>query len=324
MREELAAGRELIGDELGSQGVPDGVETAHEDSVTGPVAWTVPAHHEPPVGRARQARQVLAAVGVRVELELAADAAAEAVEALALDVGARRVVVPDDDEVAGGIGGYERIELVSGSVGVGLELGTNPVRGTVEALPENTPVAAVLGVAVPHDHEAAAPRQRDRWVPLVAGGVAVDLELGAGCAPVGGEALAKDADAGAILAGAAPEHYDAAVWPRGRRQAHGGGELAADREAVHPELQPAESARRVVALAKNAEVGAILAEAVPDDREVAIFFGGDGRGVLEAKRVRVDPDLAARLNLRRREAGYHRQSHRQSQEPRHGPPNRYS
>src|SRR2546428_1614904 len=66
-----------------------------------------------------------------------------------------QVAVPDDDEVAEGVGGDGRIRLVARRVGVDAELGAEGSAGAGVALAEDAPAHAVLDVTLPGDDEVA-------------------------------------------------------------------------------------------------------------------------------------------------------------------------
>src|SRR5439155_1333346 len=88
---------------------------------------------------------------------------------------------PHHHEVPSRVRGHPRGILITGGVGVHLELGAQPCARAAELLAEDPSVGAALVIARPdHDEVACAVRsERAAVVALTAGGVGVDLELGA-------------------------------------------------------------------------------------------------------------------------------------------------
>jgi hypothetical protein len=89
-------------------------------------------------------------------------------------------VVPEDDEVAVGLGGHRRVALIVDGAQVDLEIGALRAAGRGEAAREDAEdAAAVLVGTLPGDAEVAVGVGGDRRTTLVSRSVSVDLELAA-------------------------------------------------------------------------------------------------------------------------------------------------
>src|SRR5262249_27937335 len=145
------------------------------------------------VGRQRHVGLRLVAGGEGVGLELVAQrrAGGAVLPGVHAPAGAvLAVALPDDDEVAARIHGHAGEMLVASRGRVDLELvaARRAVRG--EAAGEDAPAIAILTVTRPGDHEVAQRIHRHARIRLLPGGVALDGELAAEGAAVGGIALA--------------------------------------------------------------------------------------------------------------------------------------
>ena len=65
------------------------------------------------------------------------------------------------------------------------------------------------------------------------------------------------------------------------------------RALFHPDVHQLDRDDRGVALGEHSGEGAVLPHAVPGDEEVPQGIGGDGRSILRARRIGVDPELGA-------------------------------
>ena len=130
---------------------------------------------------------------------------------------------------------------------------------------------------------------RHRRQYLVAGGVGVDLELGADRSAAARVALAENALSVAVLTTRAqPDHREVPV-ALGR---YPGSTLIGLGVAVDLELASDGSPIACEALAENTGGAAVLRFTSPDDYEVSVGVGRHIRKVLLTDRVRVDVELA--------------------------------
>src|SRR6185369_4903262 len=151
------------------------------------------------VGRHRGT--ALVARGEGVDSELRTERSARPSVPLAEDALAGAVLqraLPHDDEVAGGIGGGGRTRLIVRRVRVDTELGAYGRTGACEPLTVDAVPRAVLGPAVPNDHEVAGRIHGNRRDGLMARRVGVDAEHGAERRTRVGEALTKYVAGGRI------------------------------------------------------------------------------------------------------------------------------
>ena len=163
--------------------------------------------HVVAVAQVGDRRLELGAVGGRAELDLAGGGQAGGVVlahvdvaggAGAADVGV--VVVPADDEAAGGQAGHRRLVLAAQGGLVDQELAARLDAVAVVALAVDAGAGAVLAVGAPDDDEAAVGQRGDLGFVLRAGGRGVDQE-GVGEGARGGVvASTVDAPATAIVA----------------------------------------------------------------------------------------------------------------------------
>src|SRR5262249_24233113 len=120
------------------------------------------------------------------------------------------VALPDDREIAGRVGGGRRAALASSGKRVDTEFAAlEGARGAV-ALGVDAVAGAVLGGALPGDHEIAGPAHRHRGRGLRAGRERVGAELYTLGDAAGAEALRVDAGAVAVLGGALPGNGEVA------------------------------------------------------------------------------------------------------------------
>jgi len=298
---------------LAADGVLVDAEVAAHRSAAGVVALThhciataiqsavvAPDDDVTTVGQHRDVRFILVAAGVAgVDQDFATELGAGAVEALQVDPGAAAILVlgaPGDDERAIRARGDARLVLPARGGGVDAELGAVGAAVVVVPLRVDAVAAAVLGVGVPGDDEAAGVGG-DAGLRLVVGDEAVDTELGARGLAGGIEALRVDAVGAAVDGGAVgPDNGEAAVREPGRL----GLELVARVRTVDPELGPDRHAAGAVALAVDAVVAAILAARGPDDDVTAVVGAKEPR---HAGRVlvvgRVGVDLVFKVGRRR-------------------------
>src|SRR5687768_1803327 len=117
----------------------------------------VPHDDEVSSGVGRDGRPVLGVRRVGVDAELGAERRAVARVALAEKVARGAPVTPaagpGDDEVAGGVGGHGRRVLIARGVGVHAELRAQRDPRARKALPEDSEIRSILGLAVPDDDE---------------------------------------------------------------------------------------------------------------------------------------------------------------------------
>ena len=278
--------------------VPRVAEHALEDAVAvgvGIVAVVGPVHHEVAV-RKRQHHRGLGPVGVlHVHPGLAVHRQAGGVVLLQPDLAARG---PRDHVAAVVEAGDRRLLLVGIGRGVDAELVTDRAAVGGVALSEHAGrAAAVLVVRGPRHHEATVGERGDAGFVLVVRGVAVDLELGAERAAVGGEALAEDPGIAAVairVAVGAPGNHEASVGEHGdggfvlgvvfETGAGVGARLGAERLAVGVE-----------ALEEDVTVAPVLVRiGPPSDHKAATEAGDDGL-ILGATGIRVHQEGLAHL-----------------------------
>ncbi len=278
-------------------GVFPDVDVAGAAGAADVVVVVVPAHDEAARGQGGDVGDVLAAVGLLVDLEFAAQFVAAGVEALGHHRPAAGVVAvrgPDDDESAVGersdggdvisVGGLalvaagRRVDQEAAAEGVGHRV----VDAAIDAV-----AAAVVAAAVgPHDHHAA-----------VAQGGGVGYVLGTA---LGGAARHHGADQGfrADLGAGVVEALQvdvAAVGPHAGKTAGVGGDvvvvLGAAGGGVNLELRALGHAGRVVALTVDAVAAAVVTHILPGNDVVARGQPGDLGPVLGASGQTVDPEF---------------------------------
>ena len=171
-----------------------------------------------------------------VDAELRAHRRAGAREALAEDASGRTVLqiaLPDDDEVAGGVGGDRGPDLEIGRVRVDPELRAHGIAGDIVALAEDAIAGSVLWVALPDNHELARGVRGDALLDLEARGEGIDVELRTERDTGAVEALPKET-VGFLQALALPYHHELAGSIGGDVR----GALATRRIGVDAELRP--------------------------------------------------------------------------------------
>jgi hypothetical protein len=130
-------------------------------------------------------------------------------------LGANWSLAPGDEEVAECVHGDGRRPLVVGRGQVHQEFVAPSGAVGGEALGEDAVAASVSARALPGHHEVSVGVHGHGRCDLVAGRGGVDLELLALADAAGGEALAVDAAAAAVLPVALPGHDEAAVVGHG-------------------------------------------------------------------------------------------------------------
>jgi hypothetical protein len=115
-----------------------------------------PDDHEAPVVRGGYRRPRLRPHRIAIHAELGPDGRARAADALAEDAAAAPVLptaLPYDYKAPVGTGCGVGLSLVLGRIAVHAELGSDAYPITAEALAEDSELAPVLPVALPHDNE---------------------------------------------------------------------------------------------------------------------------------------------------------------------------
>ncbi|EXI75076.1 MAG: hypothetical protein AW07_01310 [Candidatus Accumulibacter sp. SK-11] len=257
----------------------------------------VPGDDEATGGQAGDVGVALIVVGGHVDAEFAAGGIAEGVVALAVDAVIAAVLaarLPDDDKAAIGQGRHARRELVVGFVGVDVKLAADLGAAAVIALGVDAGIAiAFLAFGTPDHHIAAIGIGGDVRLPLMVGGVGVDLELAlaAGLQEVAG--VVETAAEYAVAAGihvvrvAGPSDDEAAVVG-----GHAGLVLGTGSGGVDQELAALGHAGSVEALRENAITAAVGAVVVaPDDDKATVGQGSDAGIGLGAAGGGVHPEL---------------------------------
>ena len=252
------------------------------------LAVALPGDHEPVRVEHVHGRPTLLSGRLLVDSELAAHGHAVGPIALAEDaptVPVLAVAVPSDDEVAGGVHGHRRFELIATGVRAGAEFVSHPDAVSRETLPEDPVPRAILIAALPDRHEIAGVVDSRTGVRLVAVPIAVDHELVVGCRAIG-EKL--------------PSIYRGAIVPTDDElpavvHGHGRPVLVWSGGGTDPEFRPVRRPVLQIPLGVDPTVVAdVLAGAPPDDDEVAVRVDGHRGGVLVGIRVRIDREFVPR------------------------------
>ena len=167
-----------------------------------------------------------------------------------------------------------------------------------EPLSRYSEARAVSGEAHPDDHEIAGGVHARGRSLLRARGECVHRKLATQSDSVFVETLTEDAVRGPVLV-ALPDDDKVAVWAAGD-----GRELLLPRRVcIHLEFGRLGNTMRVVHARDDAELGPVLADAVPRDDNAAVGRHRRGRMRLVIRRVRVDLKLGAERRRLRGQSG---------------------
>ena len=277
--ELVAVGRAARLEQAGVHVVPGG------DGVSGP------GHHEAVVRQAADPGIRLEPCRELVYQELSARGRGGGVVDSCVDVvvaAVLTVALPGHHETPAGQRGHGRGHLVARGPGVDLELGLGGPDGAAEAAEYVVTAPSGLFGAFPHHHVVSVFQTCNVGVRLGAGGPGVDPEFLRVRGAIALEPLAVDAGTAAVLPVAFPDHHVAAVAQAGhcRRVLEPGG-LGVDLEV---------GGHGTVRLeAPAVDLGHVVAVQVlaPHHHQAVVGQGGQGRLVLSARGLLVDPVLAA-------------------------------
>ncbi|NGX62556.1 MAG: hypothetical protein K940chlam9_02055, partial [Chlamydiae bacterium] len=144
------------------------------------LARAFPSDDKAPIIERRYAWGRLVACRVGVDLELYPTFHSAAIIPLPIDAIGISILVsafPSDDKAPIIEGRYAWVLLVACRVGVNLELCPTLHSAAIIPLPVDAPEISILAIAFPSDDKATIIEGCYAWVPLVACGVGVDLEL---------------------------------------------------------------------------------------------------------------------------------------------------
>ncbi|NGX62504.1 MAG: hypothetical protein K940chlam9_02003 [Chlamydiae bacterium] len=195
--------------------------------------------------------------------------------------------LPSDDKAPIIEGCYAWVPLVVCGVGVDLELYPTFHSAAIIPLPVDAIVISILEIALPSDDKATIIEGYYAWVPLVACGVGVDLELYLTFHSAAIIPLPVDAIEISILARASPSDDKAPII----EGCYAWEVLVACRVGVDLKFYPTFHSAAIIPLPVDTAATPILAIAVPSDDKAPIIEGRYACSPLVACRVGVDLEL---------------------------------